>query len=73
MYSMSFVKHFFHSVNRYIKWQDRAVVSTSAWHASDPGRTPSHGRHGIFGIKSQVIDIGDCLSLVNWIITLISV
>ena len=27
------------------------VFGTSAWHIGGPGSTPSHVRHGIFGVK----------------------
>ena len=37
------------------------MISTSAWHASDLGSIPSHGRHGIFGVKKWL----STLSLVN--------
>ena len=31
---------------------DSVMVSTSAWHAGDPGSIPGYRRHGIFDVKT---------------------
>ena len=34
------------------------MISTSARHTDDSGSIPSHGRHGIFGVKTWLSTLG---------------
>ena len=49
------------------------VDSTPAWHSSGPGSMLGQGSYGIFYVQNMALNIGDCESLMNRRIALMSV